>query len=192
MISIDAFAFVCTGQILIVARWTQFANNAVQSFSRRTRKALQYGSQPHGIGNRSMTHQLEHVEPPLYARSVQTTVVVVLLIALTYAARRIPVPNRRDGSQFSQPLAIDLNRAAPRELSLLPGVGPVLAKRIFENRQRLGPFESAHDVGRVHGIGDKTIEQIAPYATVNPDNPTEPPRLASKSTKVAGTIGADR
>ena len=55
---------------------------------------------------------------------------------------------------------IDLNAADARELSLLPGIGPVLATRIVDNRDRLGPFASVQDVGRVFGVGPKTLQEL--------------------------------
>ena len=60
---------------------------------------------------------------------------------------------------------IDLNRATADELQLLPRIGPALAARIVEERERGGPFRSVEDLARVRGIGPRTIERIAPLAT---------------------------
>lgn len=57
-------------------------------------------------------------------------------------------------------LKIDVNAASADELTLLPGVGPVLAERIVQNRNTNGPFQSIEDLSRVHGIGDKTVSAI--------------------------------
>ena len=54
---------------------------------------------------------------------------------------------------------IDLNTATWIELSQLEGVGPVLAKRIADDRQRNGPFASVEDLQRVSGIGPRTVER---------------------------------
>lgn len=64
-------------------------------------------------------------------------------------------------------LRIDLNSADERELSLLPGVGPVLARRIVNNRQQLGNFGSVEDLDRVHGVGPKTIDRLGDVCEVN-------------------------
>ena len=69
-------------------------------------------------------------------------------------------------------LRIDLNRADSRELTLLPGVGPVLARRILENRRRQGHFSSIDDLDRVHGIGKKTIEGLRAICVVENRGPT--------------------
>ncbi|MBN2465633.1 helix-hairpin-helix domain-containing protein [candidate division WOR-3 bacterium] len=50
---------------------------------------------------------------------------------------------------------VDLNRATPRELDGLPGIGPVLAARIVEYRQRRGGFRSVSELRSVSGIGGK-------------------------------------
>jgi competence protein ComEA len=50
---------------------------------------------------------------------------------------------------------IAINRASARDLESLPGIGPALAKRIVEERERAGPYRSPRDLLRVHGIGPK-------------------------------------
>jgi competence ComEA-like helix-hairpin-helix protein len=61
---------------------------------------------------------------------------------------------------------IDLNTAPASELDLLPGVGPVLAARIIEDRQANGLFKDLEDLDRVHGIGPRTIERLRDMVTV--------------------------
>ena len=63
-------------------------------------------------------------------------------------------------------LRVNLNEADERELSLLPSIGPTIARRIVENRDRLGPFHSLEDLGRVHGIGEKSIEKLRIYCRI--------------------------
>jgi len=58
---------------------------------------------------------------------------------------------------------VDINTAQWPELSQLPRVGEVLAKRIVASREEHGPFRSHDDLDRVYGIGPKTIEKIRPY-----------------------------
>ena len=61
---------------------------------------------------------------------------------------------------------LDLNAAPTSALERLPGIGPRLARRIVEERERTGPFRSAQDLRRVRGIGPKTVETLAPLVTV--------------------------
>lgn len=121
-----------------------------------------------------MTERTEIVEPPLASRRVQITLAVlasVTLICLMVTTWRHSTALPKDiavgelgleegGLGETAVLRIDLNVAEPRELALLPRVGPILANRIVENRRRFGPFATVDDLGRVHGIGPKTLDQI--------------------------------
>jgi competence ComEA-like helix-hairpin-helix protein len=59
-------------------------------------------------------------------------------------------------------VAVDPNRADVDELASLPGVGARLAERIVAERARGGPYGSVEALGRVSGIGDRTIERLRP------------------------------
>lgn len=64
---------------------------------------------------------------------------------------------------------IDLNQANLADLTRLPRVGPVLARRIIEWRQENGPFKRIDELKKVKGIGQKTFEKISPYIIVKPN-----------------------
>lgn len=70
----------------------------------------------------------------------------------------------RPASKKETPLAslIDLNLASAEELQRLPGIGPVLSKRIMEQR----PFQKVDELRRVPGIGPKTMEKLRPLVCV--------------------------
>jgi len=55
---------------------------------------------------------------------------------------------------------IDLNRAEARDLEALPGIGPVLARRIVGHRDRHGPFHRLEDLLQVEGIGPRLLERL--------------------------------
>jgi competence protein ComEA len=57
-------------------------------------------------------------------------------------------------------LPVDLNDAEEEDLIGLPGIGPVLARRIVEHRQRVGRFQTVADVGRVPGIGPAHLKAL--------------------------------
>ena len=63
-------------------------------------------------------------------------------------------------------LAVDLNNATAADLDALPGIGPVIAKRIIDYRQAHGPFKKIADLENVSGIGPKKIEKIKPYVII--------------------------
>ncbi|MEV6812855.1 helix-hairpin-helix domain-containing protein [Micromonospora sp. NPDC051296] len=61
---------------------------------------------------------------------------------------------------------VNLNTATAAQLETLPGVGPVLAQRIIEHRDRHGGFRSVSDLRQVNGIGDARYEQLKDLVTV--------------------------
>ena len=72
--------------------------------------------------------------------------------------------SRMDGPQLlTLGLALDLNAATLEDLDALPGIGPVLAKRIIDYRQAHGPFKKIDDLENVSGIGPKKLEKVKPY-----------------------------
>jgi competence protein ComEA len=54
---------------------------------------------------------------------------------------------------------VNINKADAKELALLQGVGPALAKRIVDFRKKHGPFAKPEDLKKVKGIGDKILEK---------------------------------
>jgi competence protein ComEA len=65
-------------------------------------------------------------------------------------------------------LRIDINKASWAELSLLPGVGEARAKAIVASREKQGPFSRPEDLGRIRGIGPRTIEGLRGYLSPLP------------------------
>jgi competence ComEA-like helix-hairpin-helix protein len=55
-------------------------------------------------------------------------------------------------------LKIDINHASLEELISLPRIGPAIARRIVETRSASGPFSKLEDLGRVKGLGPKSLE----------------------------------
>jgi competence protein ComEA len=61
---------------------------------------------------------------------------------------------------------LDLNRADVAELDALPGIGPVLARRIVEFRREHGPFRRVEELRAVRGVGPRLLERIRPRVEV--------------------------
>jgi competence protein ComEA len=60
---------------------------------------------------------------------------------------------------------VDLNSASAGELDALPGIGPVLAQRIVDHRNRHGPFRSVDELDDVPGIGPAIATELAELVT---------------------------
>ncbi|MCL6449126.1 MAG: ComEA family DNA-binding protein [Armatimonadetes bacterium] len=61
---------------------------------------------------------------------------------------------------------ININTASQKELESLPGIGPALAERIIQYREKNGPFLSPEDIKNVSGIGEKRYEQLKDLISV--------------------------
>ena len=62
---------------------------------------------------------------------------------------------------------VSVNRASREELERLPGVGPVLAARIVEHRERHGPFRRAEHLLVVRGMSDRRFRELRPLVTAD-------------------------
>ena len=60
---------------------------------------------------------------------------------------------------------VNINDATREELERLPGIGPALATRIVEHRERYGRFRRAEHLLLVRGISERRFRQLRPYVT---------------------------
>lgn len=67
---------------------------------------------------------------------------------------------------YTPPFVIDINHAPLDSLELIPGIGPVLARRIESWRREHGPFPAVESLGVVPGIGPDRLRKVKPYITV--------------------------
>ena len=63
---------------------------------------------------------------------------------------------------------IRINVASASDLELLPGIGPAMARRLIEERDRAGPFRRLEDLRRVKGIGPKSLERLRDWVDCAP------------------------
>ena len=92
-------------------------------------------------------------------------------------------------------VGVELNTASKELLSYVSGIGPVLARRIVDYRNRNGAFRSRHELMKVERFGEKAFEQCAGFLRVREsDNPLDrsavhPERYALVERMAAG-VGA--
>lgn len=87
--------------------------------------------------------------------------------SLPAPARVTPPPVAAAPSEPAPIKPLDVNRAAAAELAALPGVGPGLAQRIVEERERRGRFDSPDALRYVLGMGPKKLAAIRRFITVS-------------------------
>ena len=68
--------------------------------------------------------------------------------------------------QDKTPVVVNVNKATTEELIKVRGIGPVMAKRITEYRDKNGMFKSIDDLAQVHGIGGNKLQRIRDQVTV--------------------------
>jgi len=95
-----------------------------------------------------------------FNREFQTKVVEIE--SLWYEQRSQPNPVALNISA-----RININQAFENELTILPGIGPTLAKRIIDFREKHKGFKKLEDLKKVKGIGEKKFEKIYPFIKLN-------------------------
>jgi competence protein ComEA len=63
-------------------------------------------------------------------------------------------------------LVLNLNTATPRQLEALPGVGPVLARRIVDFREKRGGYKRIEELLAIPGISEKKWKALRAYLTL--------------------------
>lgn len=98
--------------------------------------------------------------------------------------KQLPSQSKRDSTPRG---LVDLDNATLAEIEGLPWIGPSLAARILESRERCGPFGSLEALTRVYGIGDGMSKRLAPHVTFStPSRPNGADRIPSCSTSAKG------
>ena len=88
-----------------------------------------------------------------------------------------PRPVEAGATGASTSARVDVNTASADLLDTVPGIGPALASRIIEYRERNGPFRSPEGLEAVRGIGPRSLEKMLPYVTAGRE---VAPRMAAR------------
>ena len=110
----------------------------------------------------------------MFARSLSRTLAALVLpLAVIGAGAALAAPEGK----------VNVNTAKIDQLTLLPRVGPVVAQRIVEFRDKNGGFKSPEDLLLVSGIGDRTFELIEPYVALEGETTLEEKVSSSSGRK---------
>lgn len=101
------------------------------------------------------------------AASAPLTLCCLLTLAATTACVKLPRAAVHESTSTTRPESegeaatrININTASPGELERLPGVGPALAARIVEHRERHGPFRRAEHLLIVRGVSESRFREL--------------------------------
>lgn len=98
----------------------------------------------------------------------RTLLSLVALAALLAAQPQAQTSRAKDADRpAAKPaVVVNLNTATATDLQQLPGIGPKVAARIIEYRQKNGPFAKIEQLMNVQGIGEKSFLKLRPQITV--------------------------
>ena len=99
-----------------------------------------------------------------------------VLVVLVFVAQAWLVAQKAQPAKGAPatPAVVNINTATAEQLDSLPGIGPKVAARIIEYRQKNGPFKKIEDLMNVRGIGEKNFLKIKDRLTVGPAKPAAP------------------
>ncbi|HEY3092519.1 MAG TPA: helix-hairpin-helix domain-containing protein [Vicinamibacterales bacterium] len=101
-------------------------------------------------------------------RTMMAAITAVALSATALSAQsKAPAP--KPTATAAAP--VNLNTATAEQLATIPGVGPKMAERIIDYRQKSGGFKKIEDLMNVSGVGEKSFLKMKPLITVTTPKP---------------------
>jgi DNA uptake protein ComE-like DNA-binding protein len=80
---------------------------------------------------------------------------------------------------------VNINEADWAELSLVPGLGKALSRKIVARRETKGPYRSVDELLEINGIGAPKLAALRPYLTVG----GAPPAGGRRDEERQGHVG---
>ncbi len=89
-------------------------------------------------------------------------------------------------------VGVEVNTASAQLLAYVSGVGPALARKIVEHRDRHGPFASRRALKEVPRLGDKAFEQAAGFLRIRDgENPLDASAVHPESYAIVDAMARD-
>ncbi len=100
----------------------------------------------------------------------------MMMAAIAAIALSAPALSAQSKAPAPKPAAtaaapVNLNTATAEQLATIPGVGPKMAERIIDYRQKNGGFKKVEDLMNVSGVGDKSFLKMKPLITITAARP---------------------
>jgi competence protein ComEA len=91
---------------------------------------------------------------------------VAVSAAAASAQSKATTPKAAATATATATAPVNLNTATAEQLATVPGVGPKMAERIIDYRQKNGGFKKIEDLMNVSGVGEKSFLKMKPLITV--------------------------
>jgi competence protein ComEA len=96
------------------------------------------------------------------------TLATAVLAAVLAAPAIVHAQNAPAAASPDKTALVNINTASAAEFEALPGIGPKMAQRIVEYREKNGAFKKLEDLMNVKGIGEKNFLKLKGQLTVAP------------------------
>jgi competence protein ComEA len=91
---------------------------------------------------------------------------IAVSAAAASAQNKATTPKAAATATATATAPVNLNTATAEQLATVPGVGPKMAERIIDYRQKNGGFKKVEDLMNVSGVGEKSFLKMKPLITV--------------------------